>query len=59
MRPPAMKPLTLMGLLTAILLTAVSLYAVEDIPAFGDEDSAVNKYIKLLASIQMPAWWTA
>jgi multicomponent Na+:H+ antiporter subunit B len=49
MRPPAMKPLTLMGLLTAILLTAVSLYAVEDIPAFGDEDSAVNKYIKLFS----------
>jgi len=44
---PAIKPLTLMGLLTAILLTAISLYAVEDLPAFGDEDSAVNKYIKL------------
>jgi len=42
-----MKPLTYAGLFTAILLTAVSLYAVEDIPAFGDENSAVNKYIKL------------
>ena len=49
MNLPTMKPLTWMGLLTAILLTAVSIYAVEDIPAFGDEDSAVNKYIKLFA----------
>ncbi len=49
MRPPAMKPLTLMGVLTAILLTVVSLYAVEDLPAFGDEDSAVNKYIQLFS----------
>jgi multicomponent Na+:H+ antiporter subunit B len=49
MRSPTMKPLTWMGLLVAILLTAVSLYAVEDIPAFGDENSAVNKYIKLFA----------
>ena len=47
MKPPAMKPLTWMGLITAVLLTAVSLYAVEDIPAFGDENSPVNKYIKL------------
>jgi len=44
-----MKPLTYAGLFTAILLTAVSLYAVEDIPAFGDENSAANKYIKLFA----------
>jgi multicomponent Na+:H+ antiporter subunit B len=42
-----MKPLTIVGLLTSILLIAVSLYAVEDIPAFGDENSAANKYIKL------------
>ena len=47
MNLPTMKPLTWMGLLTAILLIAVSIYAVEDIPAFGDEDSAANKYIKL------------
>jgi multicomponent Na+:H+ antiporter subunit B len=39
--------MTLFGLITAILLTAVSLYAVEDIPAFGDENSAVNKHIEL------------
>ena len=44
---PTMKPLTYAGLITAILLIAVSIYAVEDIPAFGDEDSAANKYIKL------------
>jgi hypothetical protein len=49
MRSPTMKSLTWMGLLVAIILTAVSLYAVEDIPAFGDENSAVNKYIKLFA----------
>jgi multicomponent Na+:H+ antiporter subunit B len=42
-----MKPLTIAGLLTSVLLIAVSIYAVEDIPAFGDENSAVNKYIKL------------
>jgi multicomponent Na+:H+ antiporter subunit B len=44
-----MKPLTYAGIITAVLLTAVSLYAVEDIPAFGDENSAVNKYIKLFS----------
>jgi multicomponent Na+:H+ antiporter subunit B len=49
MKPQGMKPLTYAGLITAILLTAVSLYAVEDIPAFGDENSAVNKYIKLFS----------
>jgi len=46
---PTMKPLTYAGLITAILLIAVSIYAVEDIPAFGDENSAVNKYIKLFS----------
>jgi multicomponent Na+:H+ antiporter subunit B len=44
-----MKTLTLFGLITAILLTAASLYAIEDIPAFGDENSPVNKYIKLFS----------
>ena len=44
-----MKPLTLMGLLVSILLLAVSLYAVEDVPAFGDENSPANKYIKLFS----------
>ena len=47
MKTQGTKPLTYAGIITAILLTAVSLYAVEDIPAFGDENSAVNKYIKL------------
>jgi multicomponent Na+:H+ antiporter subunit B len=46
---PTMKPLTYAGLITAILLIAVSIYAVEDIPAFGDENSAVNKYVKLFS----------
>jgi multicomponent Na+:H+ antiporter subunit B len=49
MMPRQIKTLTLFGLITAILLTAVSLYAVEDIPAFGDENSAVNKHIKLFS----------
>lgn len=49
MNLPAVKSLTAMGILTAFLLTAVSLYAVEDIPAFGDENSAANKYIKLFS----------
>lgn len=49
MNLPAVKSLTWMGFVTAVLLTAVSLYAVEDIPAFGDENSAVNKYIKLFS----------
>jgi multicomponent Na+:H+ antiporter subunit B len=44
-----MKPLTLMGLLVSILLLAAALYAVEDVPAFGDENSAANKYIKLFS----------
>jgi len=47
MIPWKIKPLTLAALMTAILLTAVSLYAVEDLPAFGDENSAVNKHIEL------------
>jgi multicomponent Na+:H+ antiporter subunit B len=47
MIPREIKTLTLFGLFTAIILTAVSFYAVEDLPSFGDENSAVNKYIKL------------
>jgi len=42
-----MKPLTWTGILVAIVLIAASLYAIEDVPAFGDENSAANKYIKL------------
>jgi multicomponent Na+:H+ antiporter subunit B len=49
MIPRQMKTLTIFGLITAILLTAVSLYAIEDLPAFGDENSAVNKHIKLFS----------
>jgi multicomponent Na+:H+ antiporter subunit B len=49
MIPRQIKTLTLFGLFTAILLTAVSLYAIEDLPAFGDENSAVNKHIKLFS----------
>jgi multicomponent Na+:H+ antiporter subunit B len=47
MKPPAMKPLTISGFITAILLIALSIYVVEDLPAFGDENSPVNKYVKL------------
>lgn len=49
MRAFGMKPLTLAGVLTAILLTGLSIYAVEDLPAFGDENSPANKYIKLFS----------
>lgn len=49
MIPREIKTLTLFGLMTAIILTVVSFYAVEDLPAFGDENSAVNKYIKLFS----------
>ncbi len=49
MIPRQIKTLTLFGLITAILLTAVSFYAIEDLPAFGDENSAVNKQIKLFS----------
>jgi multicomponent Na+:H+ antiporter subunit B len=44
-----MKNLTSFGIMTAILLTALSFYAVEDLPAFGDENSPANKYIKLFS----------
>ena len=47
MKPSAMKPLTISGFITAILLIALSIYVVEDLPAFGDENSPVNKYVKL------------
>lgn len=43
------KPLTLAAIIIAILLIALSFYAVEDLPAFGDENSPVNKYIKLFS----------
>lgn len=44
-----MKTLNAFGLMTAILLTALSFYAVEDLPAFGDENSPANKYIRLFS----------
>jgi multicomponent Na+:H+ antiporter subunit B len=44
-----MKVLTSFGIITALLLTALSFYAVEDLPAFGDENSPANKYIKLFS----------
>lgn len=47
MKIPAMKPLTISGLITALLLIALSIYVVEDLPAFGDENSPANKYVKL------------
>jgi multicomponent Na+:H+ antiporter subunit B len=47
MKPPEMKPLWISGILTAILLIALSIYVVEDLPVFGDENSPANKYMKL------------
>ena len=49
MIPREIKTLTLFAFMTAIILTAVSFYAVEDLPKFGDENSAVNKYFKLFS----------
>lgn len=49
MNIPEMKPLTSTALIIAILLIALSFYAVEDLPAFGDENSAVNKHMKLFS----------
>jgi multicomponent Na+:H+ antiporter subunit B len=43
------KPLTFTALIIAIILIALSFYAVEDLPAFGDENSPANKYIKLFS----------
>lgn len=42
-----MKPLTFYGLITCIIVVGVSIYAIEDLPAFGDENAAVNKYMEL------------
>jgi multicomponent Na+:H+ antiporter subunit B len=47
MKPPAMKPLTISGLITALILIALSIYVVDELPAFGDENSPANKYVKL------------
>jgi multicomponent Na+:H+ antiporter subunit B len=44
-----MKPLTISGLIIAILLIALSVYVVEDLPAFGDENSPANKHMKLFS----------
>ena len=49
MIPREIRTMTLFGLMTAIILVVVSFYAVEDLPKFGDENSAVNKYIKLFS----------
>lgn len=49
MNIPKMNPLTWTAVGIAILLIALSIYAIEDLPAFGDENSAVNKQIKLFS----------
>ena len=46
---PKVNPLTWTAVVIALLLIALSLYAVEDLPAYGDENSAVNKQIKLFS----------
>jgi len=47
-----MKPTSVMGLLTVLLLVGLFVYVVEDVPAFGDYNSPANKYIKLPISIE-------
>lgn len=44
-----MKPLSLMGLATVLLLAGMFIYVVEDVPAFGDEKSPANRYVKLFS----------
>jgi multicomponent Na+:H+ antiporter subunit B len=46
---PKINPLTWTAVIIALLLVALSIYAIEDLPAFGDENSAVNKQIKLFS----------
>jgi len=49
MNIPKMNPLTWTSIVIALLLIALSIYAIEDLPAFGDENSAANKKIKLFS----------
>lgn len=43
------KPLHLPGFLSVILLAAMFIYVLEDVPPFGDKNSPANKYIKLFS----------
>jgi multicomponent Na+:H+ antiporter subunit B len=44
-----MKPLSSFGILIVIFLIALSIYVIEDLPAFGDENSPANKYMMLFS----------
>jgi len=44
-----MKTLTIFGILIGVILIALSVYVIEDLAAYGDENSNVNKYIKLFS----------
>lgn len=44
-----MKPESLFGLLLVLLLSALFVYVVEDVPAFGDKYSPANRYVKLFS----------
>ncbi len=46
-----MKPITASAMLLVILLGALFIYVVEDIPAFGDPNSPANKWINLSISV--------
>jgi len=46
-----MKLTSLMGLIVVLLLLAMFVYIVEDVPPFGEYNSPVNKYIKLPISV--------
>lgn len=46
-----MKPKSLFGLIVVLLLLALFMYVIEDIPAFGDPNQPATKYVKLYISI--------
>ncbi|MCJ7444057.1 MAG: hypothetical protein MUO26_05935 [Methanotrichaceae archaeon] len=49
MKLPEMKTLTIFGIITALLLIGLAIYTIEDLPAYGDENSPANKHIKLFS----------
>jgi multicomponent Na+:H+ antiporter subunit B len=51
MKSPRNVNLTAFGIITAITLIALSVYVIEDLPAYGDENSPANKRIKLFSIV--------
>lgn len=44
-----MKPLSMVALLSVLILGVLFIYVAEDIPAFGDPNSAPNRFVKLFS----------